>query len=216
MIGVYPHPLPGIRYPYAGNARSQIGLPFIRVDGCFLFGRLVAVCRAGSRRDFDPGPEWRLDCLGRCPAFGLFRRAGDSLPDRRAWYRLGDHHFAQIQQGHALYRNYHGRFDGHCWRDDDLWRLQPDRHSISPTLVSGLVVLFPRPNILITVTLYTRKDCHFCEQAKADLESIQAQHPHRLVEIDIESDPVLHQKYLIEIPVAEIGPYRLKAPLYPR
>ncbi len=26
---------------------------------------------------------------------------------------------------------------------------------------------------MITVTLYTRKDCHLCEQAKADLESLQ-------------------------------------------
>jgi uncharacterized membrane protein len=65
---------------------------------------------------------------------------------------------------------------------------------------------------VITITLYTRKDCHLCEQALADIASIQAEIPHRLVEIDIESDPVLHQKYLTEIPVVESGPYRLKAP----
>ena len=65
---------------------------------------------------------------------------------------------------------------------------------------------------MLTVTLYTRKDCHLCEQAKADLESLQATYPHRLVEIDIESDPALQKKYLVEVPVVEVGPYALKSP----
>src|SRR5512141_2949977 len=65
---------------------------------------------------------------------------------------------------------------------------------------------------MLTVTLYMRKDCHLCEQAKADLDSLQSQYPHRLVEIDIERDPALEKKYLVEIPVIEVGPYVLKAP----
>lgn len=65
---------------------------------------------------------------------------------------------------------------------------------------------------MLTVTLYTRKDCHLCEQAKADLASLQQKYPHRLVEIDIDSDPALQKKYLVEIPVVEVGPYLLKAP----
>ncbi len=65
---------------------------------------------------------------------------------------------------------------------------------------------------MLTVTLYTRKDCHLCEQAKTDLESLQAQFPHHLVEIDIDSDPALQKAYLTEIPVVEVGPYVLKAP----
>lgn len=65
---------------------------------------------------------------------------------------------------------------------------------------------------MLTVTLYTRKDCHLCEQAKADLASLQEKHPHRLVEIDIDSDPILQKAYLVEIPVIEVGPYVLKAP----
>jgi uncharacterized membrane protein len=65
---------------------------------------------------------------------------------------------------------------------------------------------------LITVTLFSRPDCHLCEQAKADLAEIQAQIPHQLLEIDIDSDPALQKKYLAEIPVIEVGPYRLKAP----
>jgi uncharacterized membrane protein len=65
---------------------------------------------------------------------------------------------------------------------------------------------------MLTVTLYTRKGCHLCDQAKADLISLQDKHPHRLIEIDIESDPALLKAYLAEIPVIEVGPYVLKAP----
>jgi uncharacterized membrane protein len=57
-----------------------------------------------------------------------------------------------------------------------------------------------------------RQDCHLCEQAKADLDSLQEKYPHRLVEVDIDSDPALQRAYLVEIPVIEVGPYRLKAP----
>lgn len=65
---------------------------------------------------------------------------------------------------------------------------------------------------MLTVTLYTKKDCHLCDQARADLESLKEKYPHRLVEIDINSDPVLLKAYLVEIPVLEIGPYVLKYP----
>jgi len=65
---------------------------------------------------------------------------------------------------------------------------------------------------MLTVTLYMRQECHLCEQAKADLESLQEKYPHRLVEVDIDSDPALQRAYLVEIPVVEVGPYRLKAP----
>jgi len=57
-----------------------------------------------------------------------------------------------------------------------------------------------------------REDCHLCEQAKADLESLQEQYPHRLVEVDIDSDSALQRAYLVEIPVVEVGPYQLKTP----
>ena len=65
---------------------------------------------------------------------------------------------------------------------------------------------------MLTVTLYTREECHLCEQAKADLESLQEKYPHRLVEVDIDSEPALQRAYLADIPVIEVGPYRLKAP----
>lgn len=65
---------------------------------------------------------------------------------------------------------------------------------------------------MLTVTLYSKPDCHLCEQAKADLQALQEQYPHRLIEIDINSDPALLKSYLVEIPVLQIGPYTLKAP----
>lgn len=65
---------------------------------------------------------------------------------------------------------------------------------------------------MLSVTLYMRKDCHLCEQARADLEALQEKYPHRLAEVDIDSDPALQRAYLLEIPVIEVGPYLLKAP----
>ncbi len=66
---------------------------------------------------------------------------------------------------------------------------------------------------MINVTLYTRKDCHLCEQIKTDLEALQEDIPHRLVEVDIDGDPSLQSAFGEFIPVVEIGPYRLKAPI---
>jgi uncharacterized membrane protein len=65
---------------------------------------------------------------------------------------------------------------------------------------------------MITVTLYGRKECHLCDQARADLESLKAEIPHSLVEVDVESDPKLLREYGLEIPVVATGPFRLKAP----
>jgi len=64
----------------------------------------------------------------------------------------------------------------------------------------------------ISVILYSRHDCHLCEQAIADLEALQATFPHRLVVIDVDSTPELIEKYGAEVPAIEVGPYKLKAP----
>jgi len=66
---------------------------------------------------------------------------------------------------------------------------------------------------MLTVTLYTRKDCSLCDETKAHLKSLEEDLPHRLVEVDIESDPALLKKYLTSIPVVEVGPYTLVAPI---
>jgi len=65
---------------------------------------------------------------------------------------------------------------------------------------------------MITVTLYTRNDCHLCDQAKEDLESIQKKYPHRLVEVNVDSDPAIQKIFGEQVPVVEVGPYRLSAP----
>jgi glutaredoxin len=40
---------------------------------------------------------------------------------------------------------------------------------------------------MITVTLYSRSDCHLCEVAKEDLDELREQYPHELVLIDVDS-----------------------------
>ncbi len=66
---------------------------------------------------------------------------------------------------------------------------------------------------MLNVTLYGRKGCHLCDEAKALLNELQPQFPHRLAEVDIDSDVALAEKYGLEIPVVEVGPYAAKAPL---
>ena len=65
---------------------------------------------------------------------------------------------------------------------------------------------------MINVTLYTRKDCKLCEEAEADLKALQDVVPHKLAVIDIDSDSSLRDAFALEVPVVEVGPYRLKAP----
>lgn len=64
----------------------------------------------------------------------------------------------------------------------------------------------------LQVTLYSRKDCHLCELALDELRALQTELPHQLNVVDIDRDPALVQAYGLEIPVVEVGPYRLKAP----
>lgn len=65
---------------------------------------------------------------------------------------------------------------------------------------------------MLTVTLYLRRGCSLCDQVKADLNALQEIVPHRLVEIDVDSDDTW-QGYAAQIPVVEVGPYRLQAPI---
>jgi uncharacterized membrane protein/glutaredoxin len=65
---------------------------------------------------------------------------------------------------------------------------------------------------MFTVTLYTKNDCPPCAQAKADLEALKDKYPHRLVEVDIDSDSTLQKTYGDKVPVIEAGPYKLFAP----
>jgi len=66
---------------------------------------------------------------------------------------------------------------------------------------------------MLNVTLFTKKDCPPCDQIKADLKELTSQYPHRLAEVAIESDPAIMEKYKDIVPVIEIGPYTLQAPI---
>lgn len=65
---------------------------------------------------------------------------------------------------------------------------------------------------MINVTLFTRAGCKLCEEAEADLNALQQAIPHKLTVIDIDSDPSFRDAYALEIPVVEVGPFKLKAP----
>lgn len=66
---------------------------------------------------------------------------------------------------------------------------------------------------MLTVTLFTQTDCEPCRQVRADLDSLRSKYPHQLVEIDIDTDTTLRKAYAADIPVVEVGPYVLKAPI---
>ncbi len=65
---------------------------------------------------------------------------------------------------------------------------------------------------MISVTLYTRSDCHLCDDARIHLEALAAKHPHRLIVVDVDGDPQLQTEFGEIVPVIEVGPYRLNAP----
>ncbi len=66
---------------------------------------------------------------------------------------------------------------------------------------------------MLNVTLFTKKNCQPCDDVKTDLQELQSQYPHRLAEIDIETDSALYNKYKDIVPVIEVGPYTVKAPI---
>lgn len=66
---------------------------------------------------------------------------------------------------------------------------------------------------MITVTLYHRGSDEDSQQVIAHLAELQNLVPHRLVQIDIESDPLLLEAIAHQAPLIEVGPYRLRSPL---
>ncbi|HEV3046426.1 MAG TPA: glutaredoxin family protein [Solirubrobacteraceae bacterium] len=57
---------------------------------------------------------------------------------------------------------------------------------------------------LPTVTVYSKADCHLCEQALAILRGLQRELPFELRELDIAADERLHRDYFDRIPVVEL------------
>lgn len=52
------------------------------------------------------------------------------------------------------------------------------------------------------VTIYTRRDCHLCDQAKAAI--VASGIDVALTEVDIDADPALRRRYTNDVPVIEI------------
>lgn len=66
---------------------------------------------------------------------------------------------------------------------------------------------------MIPVTVFSRKDCHLCEQVLDDLTALNIDYPQQLMVVDVDSTLELQRKYGFEVPVVVIGPYTLKAPI---
>jgi len=57
----------------------------------------------------------------------------------------------------------------------------------------------------VEVILYSRKDCHLCDEAKAAIAEAAAPRPFALREVDVDSDPELVAAYGLEVPVIFIA-----------
>jgi glutaredoxin len=57
----------------------------------------------------------------------------------------------------------------------------------------------------IEVTLYTRKGCHLCEEAKAQMAPLLREFGARLREVDIDADETLRALYDVDVPVIFLG-----------
>jgi glutaredoxin len=55
------------------------------------------------------------------------------------------------------------------------------------------------------VTLYTREGCHLCEEAKAGILPMVSEFGATLREVDIDDDPILHDRYTNDVPVIFLG-----------
>lgn len=70
----------------------------------------------------------------------------------------------------------------------------------------------PLPDLI----LYSRPGCHLCDEAREAIEAVLADRRTRglpvpaVVEIDIESDPELHRRFLERIPVVELAASRIE------
>lgn len=54
------------------------------------------------------------------------------------------------------------------------------------------------------IVLYGRPGCHLCEQVEAHIRRLEQEFSLRLQLVNIESDPQLHERYMLTIPVVAI------------
>jgi glutaredoxin len=55
------------------------------------------------------------------------------------------------------------------------------------------------------ITIYTRKNCCLCDDAKVAIRDARTKAVFEVDEIDIDSDPELQKRYNDEVPVVEIN-----------
>jgi glutaredoxin len=58
--------------------------------------------------------------------------------------------------------------------------------------------------VTTTIDLYGRPGCHLCDDARAQLLTLQDELGFALIEHDIEADEQLHRRYLERIPVVAL------------
>jgi glutaredoxin len=63
-----------------------------------------------------------------------------------------------------------------------------------------LAVVSPRE-----ITLYTREGCHLCDEARVAITPFLREFGATLREVDIDDDPVLHDRYTNDVPVIFLG-----------
>jgi glutaredoxin len=55
------------------------------------------------------------------------------------------------------------------------------------------------------ITLYTREGCHLCEEAKAAILPLVSEFGATFREVDIDDEPLLHDRYTNDVPVVFLG-----------
>ncbi|HUB06947.1 MAG TPA: redoxin domain-containing protein [Myxococcales bacterium] len=57
---------------------------------------------------------------------------------------------------------------------------------------------------MIQVEIYSKKDCHLCDEAKAVLARVRERIPFELIEVDIEQDAKLFEQFKYDVPVVYV------------
>jgi glutaredoxin len=79
-------------------------------------------------------------------------------------------------------------------------RLSPAPDTFTRTEEGRLAIAGP-----LDVTIYTRPGCHLCEEMKAQAAPLIRRAGATLSEINIDADPLLHERYNVEVPVLLLG-----------
>ena len=59
--------------------------------------------------------------------------------------------------------------------------------------------------IEIVIEIFTKKDCCLCDEIKEIVNKVLPDYPARLIITDIESDPILYEKFKERIPILKIN-----------